>query len=71
MNGTDYDQRTALHLAATEGHLEVVRFLVEVAKVSVSCRDRWDLTPLDDAIYFKHDEIAVFLQDRMKTPEEL
>ena len=32
MNGTDYDKRTALHLAAAEGHVETVRFLVEVAK---------------------------------------
>ena len=32
MNGTDYDKRTALHLAAAEGHVETVRFLAEVAK---------------------------------------
>ena len=29
MGIADYDGRTALHLAAAEGHLDVVKFLVE------------------------------------------
>jgi len=34
MNGADYDNRTALHLAAAEGHFDIVRFLAETAKAS-------------------------------------
>ena len=49
VNAGDYDQRTAIHLAASEGMLEVVRFLVEELGASVSPRDRWGNTPLDDA----------------------
>ena len=33
MNLGDYDGRTALHLAAAEGHIRCVRFLLDVCKV--------------------------------------
>ena len=46
VNFADYDKRTPLHLAAAEGKVEVVRFLLE--KGAVSTKDRWGNTPLDD-----------------------
>lgn len=36
----DYDDRTALHLAAAEGHLEVVKFLLEGCHVPPDPVDR-------------------------------
>ena len=39
----DYDKRTCLHLAAAEGHLEIVKYLIE-NKVS-HIQDRWGVTP--------------------------
>ena len=49
MNLADYDWRTPLHLAACEGSVEVVEYLLSVG-ASVHARDRFGGTPLIDAI---------------------
>ena len=41
LNDCDYDNRTALHLAAAEGQLKVMAFLLGKAKVSHSPVDRY------------------------------
>ncbi|XP_038608781.1 glutaminase liver isoform, mitochondrial isoform X3 [Tachyglossus aculeatus] len=63
MEQKDYDSRTALHVAAAEGHLEVVKFLVEACKVNPFVKDRWGNIPLDDAVQFQHVEVVKLLQD--------
>jgi glutaminase len=45
----DYDYRSALHIAACEGHLQVVRVLVEAGH-PLNVRDRWNHTPLHEAV---------------------
>ena len=69
MNIGDYDGRTALHLAAAEGHLRCVRFLLETCKVQHDVKDRWGQTPISEAILFKHTKVAALLKrhDRVKT----
>ncbi|KAJ8613654.1 hypothetical protein CTAYLR_003139 [Chrysophaeum taylorii] len=57
----DYDQRTALHLAAAEGQLVSVDFLI-FAKADVTFEDRWGNSPIDDAIRCGHLEVARLLQ---------
>ncbi|KAE9555747.1 hypothetical protein FO519_000961 [Halicephalobus sp. NKZ332] len=65
----DYDKRTALHLAASEGHIETVRFLVNIAKVKVNPKDRWNRIPYDDAVSFGFNQIATLLEKAMSLTE--
>lgn len=53
----DYDYRTALHLAASNGHLETCVFLLREGKVDPNPLDRFLHTPLDDAI--RHEQLDV------------
>ena len=52
--------RRALHLAAAEGHREVVKFLLE-CRVDVNAQDRWGGTPLQDARQGGHTRVAELL----------
>ncbi|XP_030052561.1 glutaminase liver isoform, mitochondrial [Microcaecilia unicolor] len=67
MEQKDYDSRTALHVAAAEGHTEVVKFLVEACRVNPFVKDRWGNIPLQDAIKFNHLELVKLLQDYQET----
>ena len=62
MNQQDYDGRTALHLACCENHVELVQFLLNVAKVKKNPKDRWNHTPLDEAREKNLTEIIELLQ---------
>lgn len=42
-NVQDYDKRTALHLAASEGHAPIVELLL-LYKADVNLQDRWSRT---------------------------
>ena len=61
MGQTDYDGRSALHLAACENHIEIVKFLLNIGKVKKNPKDRWGRTPYDDALANNHTEIEELL----------
>ncbi|XP_072521816.1 glutaminase 2b isoform X2 [Salminus brasiliensis] len=63
----DYDCRTALHVAASEGHVDVVRFLTHACKVNPFVKDRWGNIPLDDAMQFGHTSVVKILQEYQQT----
>ncbi|XP_055686393.1 glutaminase liver isoform, mitochondrial isoform X2 [Lutzomyia longipalpis] len=59
---SDYDGRTALHLAAAEGHKDCVMFLLEQCGVPHDPRDRWGNMPIDEAETFGHHAIVEYLR---------
>uniref|UniRef100_A0AAV2LZP1 glutaminase n=1 Tax=Knipowitschia caucasica TaxID=637954 RepID=A0AAV2LZP1_KNICA len=66
MELTDYDSRTALHIAAAEGQVEAVIFLTEICKVNPFKKDRWGNMAIDDAMQFGHAVIVSLLQDHQQ-----
>ncbi|KAK7084025.1 hypothetical protein SK128_003480 [Halocaridina rubra] len=58
MEAKDYDGRTALHVASSEGHYTIVEYLLKNCQVNPLPKDRWDRTPLDDAHSFGHPRCA-------------
>ncbi|XP_053685119.1 L-asparaginase [Sabethes cyaneus] len=49
----NYDRRTALHVACCEGNYDIVQYLLQNG-AAVHIRDRFDRTPLMDAILHDH-----------------
>jgi len=60
-NVSDYDRRTALHIAAAEGNLSTVQLLIS-AGADVLAKDRWGHTPIDGAHESTHKEIMAALR---------
>ena len=67
VNFRDYDRRTALHVAASEGHLTAVRYLVEECGAKINRSDRWGGSPLDDAHRHRHLDVVQYLRKRGAT----
>ncbi|VVU95304.1 Glutaminase [seawater metagenome] len=62
INSEDYDKRTALHLAASEGKESVIRFLLS-KNCNILTKDRWGNTAYDDAIENNHQNIIALLSN--------
>jgi ankyrin repeat protein len=63
VNFRDYDRRTALHVAASEGHLAICQFLIERG-ARINRSDRWGGSPLDDAHRHRHTDIIRYLREK-------
>ena len=61
VNFRDYDRRTALHVAASEGHVKICQLLVEKG-ARINRSDRWGGSPLDDAHRHKHSRVIEYLR---------
>ncbi|XP_014256097.1 glutaminase kidney isoform, mitochondrial-like isoform X2 [Cimex lectularius] len=65
MSLSDYDGRTAMHLAAAEGHFDCVRFLRE-CNAPMDVKDRWGNSPMDEAKTFGRNDIVEFLNQELE-----
>lgn len=61
-NKTDYDGRTALHMAASRGYEDIVRFLIQW-RANVNCIDKFENSPLMEAVKTGHDKVARLLSE--------
>ncbi|KAM9341418.1 60 kDa lysophospholipase isoform 2-T2 [Symphorus nematophorus] len=57
----DYDERTPLHIAACEGHLNLVQYLLSHG-ASVHAKDRYGDTPLCNAVRFRRKDVVQLLR---------
>eukprot|EP00003_Mantamonas_plastica_P013207 TRINITY_DN2315_c0_g4_i3.p1 TRINITY_DN2315_c0_g4~~TRINITY_DN2315_c0_g4_i3.p1 ORF type:complete len:198 (+),score=59.32 TRINITY_DN2315_c0_g4_i3:189-782(+) len=71
VNASDYDMRTALHVAASEGRRNAVGYLLKQGANPLA-RDRWEGLPLDDALRCQSGapKIVAMLRQAMKEIEE-
>lgn len=60
LSAVNYDLRTALHVACAEGNEEVVKHLL-LNGAAVHIRDRYDRSPLSEAVNHDHHEIIKLL----------
>lgn len=65
INSKNYDDRTALHLAATFGNFDTVKFLVENG-AQLDCEDKFGRTPLESALAGGKTKTAKYLMKKMK-----
>jgi Amt family ammonium transporter len=62
IHATDYDGRSPLHLAASNGHVEAIEFILSFPGVNVNALDRWRNTPLNEALKANRAAAAALLR---------
>jgi glutaminase len=62
INASDYDKRTALHLAVAEQNIEATTYLINNG-ADPKLKDRWGATPLSEAKKTKNPKLLAILAD--------
>jgi ankyrin repeat protein len=64
LNIEDHNKRTISHIAAAEGHIDIIKFLVEETNVNILSNDKWGNTPYSEA---KNKEIRDIIKNKYKS----
>lgn len=70
VNVGDYDLRTPLHIAASEGNLPAVELLIVEGNADAMVHDRWGQTPLDEARRVGASAVKLFLEEKVQEVRE-
>eukprot|EP00549_Striatella_unipunctata_P016476 CAMPEP_0118725992 /NCGR_PEP_ID=MMETSP0800-20121206/33447_1 /TAXON_ID=210618 ORGANISM="Striatella unipunctata, Strain CCMP2910" /NCGR_SAMPLE_ID=MMETSP0800 /ASSEMBLY_ACC=CAM_ASM_000638 /LENGTH=182 /DNA_ID=CAMNT_0006634751 /DNA_START=21 /DNA_END=570 /DNA_ORIENTATION=- len=60
VNASDYDKRTAIHIAAAEGNLAAVKILVQHG-ANINVKDRWNNGIMDEAKSVQSGQLVEYL----------
>jgi glutaminase len=66
LDAQDYDGRTALHIAASEGHTKLAEFLLQNIRHGPLSVDRFGHTAYDDSVNFGHQEVAKVIEAHLR-----
>ena len=64
VNRSDYDKRTALHIACSDVQVKCARLLVD-SGANVVAADRWGNTPMSEALKSGDAELKLLLDDAL------
>jgi glutaminase len=65
---TDYDRRSAAHLAASKGHTSVLKYLFKHS-ADMWAKDRWGVTPLEEAVREERSRAVAYLSGPDLSPK--
>ncbi|XP_052105062.1 serine/threonine-protein phosphatase 6 regulatory ankyrin repeat subunit B-like isoform X2 [Mytilus californianus] len=67
LRSSNYDGRTALHLAVAEGHYDLVEFIIgKIEDRQINKPDRWEITPLHEALKNGDGDMIELFKNNMK-----
>ncbi|XP_063425978.1 uncharacterized protein LOC134709758 [Mytilus trossulus] len=70
LRSSNYDKRTALHLAVAEGHYDLVEFIMgKIDQYQIDKPDRWGITPTHEALKNGDNDIIELFKKNMKESE--
>jgi ankyrin repeat protein len=71
VDAKDENQRTPLHLACMQGHLEIAQYLYFELGCNLQCKDKDGWTLIELAFFHNHTDIMKYLSEYRQLPKDL